>query len=179
MDKNIKCISKCFSKKETLIHPMLMLDVILNPGYCLTEPYYDKNNIIKITKKCDHNNNNVDLNEEDFIIPSISFDSYKFLKNIYGIDNFSSGLEWLNENIYLSNITLFRFLNNFWEIYFDEIKIHLEKIKDIYLRIIKKNNKDFNKDLLNNSFVKLMNKYGKKYNDKIKYNDKLIKYIGI
>ena len=178
MNQNIKCLSNCFSEEKTMIHPIIMLPYTLKSGHCFTTPYYDKNNIIKIYKKCDKNNDKV-FDKQNLILPHINFDSNTFLSNIYGINDFSSGIDWLIENMYLPNATIFRFLNNFWEIYFDDIKINLEKIKNIYLKILEKNNKSNKNALINKAFVKLMNKYGKKYNKSIRYNDKLIKYIGI
>jgi hypothetical protein len=185
---NVKCISECYSKNDIVIHPLLLIPITDNNNdFCLTLPYNDNDNKIKYTYICKNNNKNNIKN--NLLIQNIHINSEVFLNYIYNINNFKEGINWIENNINISENTINRFLNNFWNVYINEIKYNYNIIINIYLKYIKIYNKQIlinNKNNLNDDKLKeyidkslnrIFAKYGKKEKKSIEYNNKIKKYI--
>jgi hypothetical protein len=185
-DINVECISGCYSKNDIVIHPLLLIPITeKNNNFCLTLPYKDQNEKIKYTYKC----NSKKKKESNILIQNIHINSDIFLSYIYNINDFKEGINWIENNINISENTINRFLNNFWNVYINEIKYNYKLIIDLYFKYLKFYNKQiFNKkkdikikdikmiELIDKTLNRIFAKYGKKETN-VKYNDKFKKYI--
>lgn len=115
-----KCISKCYSKGTTYLHPTILTG-IFNNNYnsCAINPVPNEYGEMIYADTCRVEDNDLfNLpNEMESILLSFYFDPRDFLSSIYDLNSFDQVITWTIENSNLPYDTIKRVHNCAWKIY--------------------------------------------------------------
>jgi hypothetical protein len=133
--KGYKCLDHCYYPNTFIIHPVTLTKMqIKNTSFCPINEINDDGNLI-LYDKCDKPTHK---EYDDTNAPqSLSFNTKLFLK-IYGINNFTEGLEWLKNSSHLPIRTLIRNVNCMLSIYGDKNILFSEPIITFIQKLVKK-----------------------------------------
>jgi len=175
-----QCITQCNEPNTTILHPLTLKMVSYDEPFCAVVDnrevvdeinYVDTCNITEETK-----NKNIDI---EILIPTIPFDSKRFLEIYYDIKSYFSGIEWFELNKFAPLLNRKRVLNFFLFFYCKNNDITNNIIVETISEIIKYELIDEIYDKIN-KYIGVNNNRIKIERTKIKkqlHEDKRIRYI--
>ena len=143
-----RCLTKCYSKGETYVHPTLLTSIFdsledscaVYPVHSQDPEYYKEYNMI-IGDKCrltDNNTYRLPDELESFLL-SFYFDPSDFLAGIYELYTFDKVIYWTLENDYLPSDTIKRIHNCAWRTFGNKIEELSSNVLEYYYDIAKIN----------------------------------------
>jgi len=124
-DNGRKCLSKCYSKEEKSVHPLLLVPLHSTlDGYCAIDPVFDKeaenfqSNLIYVDKCHVGDNGKYHTpNELNSLLFNFNFDPADFLSDFYHLKNFDDVIAWTLNHSYYPFDTIKRIHNCAWKVY--------------------------------------------------------------
>lgn len=160
-----RCLSKCYPKGETYLHPIFLTDITNHINSCAIDPIYSKDaqyQGMKVTDACKLEDNKIyqPPDELESMLLSFNFNPYDFLTTIYGLNSFDDVIYWTLENDYLPFDTIKRVHNCAWKVYGDKPEQLSSAVLEYYYDIAKEHwLRDYTKLIENNySFDLITNK---------------------
>lgn len=120
--KGRRCLTKCYPKGATYLHPTFLTEITTNVNSCAIDPIYSKGaeyQGVMSVDVCRLEDNTIfhPPNELESILLTFYFNPYDFLTNIYGLNSFEEVIYWTLENDHLPFDTVKRVHNCAWKIY--------------------------------------------------------------
>lgn len=141
-----RCLTKCYPKGATYLHPVLLTGVIDNiANSCAIEPvhskdpqYYREYEMI-FADKCKLEDNKVfkPPDEIDSFLLSFYFNPRDFLDSIYGLHSFDEVIYWTISYDYLPFDTIKRVHNSAWKVFGNKIEELSNTVLEYYYDIAK------------------------------------------
>ena len=126
-----RCLTKCYSKGETYLHPILLTGVAdratnscaIDPVHS-KDPQYRRENDMIFADICKIEDNNIyqPPDELESMLSSFYFNPRDFLASIYGLHSFDQVIYWTLENDYLPFNTIKRVHNCSWKVFGNKIE---------------------------------------------------------
>lgn len=143
---NRRCLSKCYSKGETYLHPVILTEIIdrenntcaVDPVHSKDPKYHREYDMI-FADKCRPEDNKIyqPPNELESLLLSFYFNPNDFLINIYGLYSFDQVIYWTLENDHLPFDTIKRVHNCAWKVYGNKIEELSSGVMEYYFDISK------------------------------------------
>lgn len=143
---NRRCLSKCYSKGKTYLHPVLLTGIAdktnnscaIDPVYSNDPQYYKENDMIYAdTCKLENNEKYQQPDELESILLSFYFNPSDFLSSIYNINSFDDAIFWTLENDYLPFNTIKRVHNCAWKVFGSKLLELSNNVIQYYYNIAK------------------------------------------
>lgn len=149
------CLTNCYPPSSVYLHPYLLRSVGKEMTYtCAVEPIINLDKPLYL-EECDKSNPII-VNELEYIMKGFSFDPRRFLRDIYGIDNFDAAIKWAKENSTLSRKTIERVHNNTWRSLVTRDTELTDEVVDYYYRYFIDNYLTwFSSEILSENSIKL------------------------
>lgn len=139
-----RCISKCYKKRETYFHPIILTAVYdQDIDTCAIDPVHSQDQRYRIehdmiyTDGCNIEGNRMFKlpDELDSILSSFNFNPADFLSGIYGLNSFDETIYWTMENDHLPFDTIRRVHNCAWRVYGNKIDNITQLVLEYYYDI--------------------------------------------
>lgn len=141
-----RCISKCYTKGTTYLHPVILTGIFdnnyascaINPVHN-NDPNYIKEHDMIYADICKIEDNDISNlpDEMESILLSFYFNPNDFLSSIYGINSFDEVIYWTLENDQLPFDTIKRVHNCAWKIYGNKTEMLTNHVFQYYFDIAK------------------------------------------
>lgn len=138
-----RCLSKCYPKNTTYLHPVLLQGIAdYSKNSCAIDPVHSKNADYQgfdmlFVDKCRLEDNKIyqEPDELESILLSFYFNPNDFLTGIYGLHSFDQVIYWTLENDHLPTDTIKRVHNCAWRVYGDKIEELTTSVLEYYFDI--------------------------------------------
>ena len=141
---NRRCLTKCYPKDTTYLHPVFLTGIANIVNSCATDPVYSKDRdpkyyglILSDTCRLEDNKIYQPPNELESILLSFYFNPHDFLVSIYGLYSFDQVIYWTLENDHLPFDTIKRVHNCAWKVFGNRIEELSASVLDYYYDIAK------------------------------------------
>lgn len=117
-----RCLSKCYPKGATYLHPTFLTDITTHVNSCAIDPIYSKEaqyQGMKLADTCRLEDNKIyqPPDELESMLLTFYFNPYDFLTTIYGLNSFEDVIYWTLENDHLPFDTIKRVHNCAWKVF--------------------------------------------------------------
>jgi hypothetical protein len=140
-----RCLTKCYPKNMTFLHPVLLTGLKMNSDSCATDPVYIKDGGLNIqqtvinenTDQCNLADNEIYKlpDELESFLLSYYFNPADFLSSFYNISSFDEAIIWSLENDYLPENTIRRVNNCAWKVFGQRPSELTDSVIDYYYSI--------------------------------------------
>lgn len=141
-----RCLSKCYAKGETYLHPVLLTGVADNNNNSCAidpvhskDPQYFKEYDMILADKCRLEDNKIfqPPDELESILLSFYFNPNDFLESIYELHSFDQVIYWTLENDHLPFDTIKRVHNCAWKVFGNKIEELSGGVLEYYYELAK------------------------------------------